>query len=303
MSEDDIINVYINSKNREINETSSKFIVKIPENLLRLQPTEYFSLNVSGFYCFNTWFNCLDSFNNEFQLVIRDISNNITYVHSYKLNSGNPSVLDVKTNLNTLMINKVVVTYDKLKNKFIYRRTLPVTNTNYKVFLKINNAEDFLGFHKNERYTEIELPYNISIYSSYVVNCLGDEAITINIAGDCLLKGNTVDNFGTSDYQPSNILFMKPIDVASNELLKYSNEDGGDNFHYRLANLEQVTWFELTVRNQDNELIPDFSEYLLLLQFIKHRKENTVETILLTILDYTKQIYLLISSVLFPAYK
>ena len=32
-------------------------------------------------------------------------------------------------------------------------------------------------------------------------------------------------------------------------------------------------------------------------------KENTVETILLTILDYTKQIYLLISSVLFPAYK
>ena len=69
------------------------------------------------------------------------------------------------------MINKVVVTYDKLKNKFIYRRSLPVTNTNYKVFLKITNAEDFLGFHKNERDTEIELPYNVSIYSSYVVNC------------------------------------------------------------------------------------------------------------------------------------
>ena len=52
---------------------------------------------------------------------------------------------------------------------------------------------------------------------------------------------------------------MKPIDVASKELLKYSNEDVGYNFHYRLTNVEQVTWFELTVRNQDNECIPDFS--------------------------------------------
>ena len=137
---ENIINVYINRKNREINETSSKFIVKIPENLLKLQKDEFFSLNVSGFYCFNTWFNCLDDFNIEYQSVIRDISNNITYVHQYRLNSGNPLVIDVKTNLNTLMVHKVVVTYDKLKNKFLYRSTLPVTKMNYKHFLRIKNA-------------------------------------------------------------------------------------------------------------------------------------------------------------------
>ena len=82
-----------------------------------------------------------------------------------------------------------------------------------------------MGFNKNQRDTEIELPYNVSIYSTYVVNSLGDEAITINIVGDCVLKGNNVDNFGTSDCQTSIILFMKPIDVANNELWKYSNED------------------------------------------------------------------------------
>ena len=33
---------------------------------------------------------------------------------------------------------------------------------------------------------------------------------------------------------------MKPIDVASNGLLKYSNEDGGDSFQYRIANINKL---------------------------------------------------------------
>ena len=95
---------------------------------------------------------------------------------------------------------------------------------------------------------------------------------------------------------------MKPIDVASNGLLKYNNEDGGDSFQYRLANNEQITWFTLTVLNQDNELIPNFSDYILLLQFIRHRtEEGKVEILLNSLLDYVKQIYLMISHFLFPA--
>jgi hypothetical protein len=95
---------------------------------------------------------------------------------------------------------------------------------------------------------------------------------------------------------------MKPIDVPSNGLLKYNNEDGGDSFQYRLANVEQITWFTLTVYNQDNELIPNFSDYILLLQFIRHKTEDgKVETLLNSLLDYVKQIYLMISHFLFPA--
>ncbi len=54
---------------------------------------------------------------------------------------------------------------------------------------------------------------------------------------------------------------MKPIDVPSNGLLDYNNEDGGDSFHYKLANVEQIIWFTLSVYNQDDELIPNFSDY------------------------------------------
>ena len=66
----DKINIYINSKNRDSNEKISNFTVRIPQNLLRLERGEHFSLNVNGFYCYNSWFNCIDEFNNEFQLII-----------------------------------------------------------------------------------------------------------------------------------------------------------------------------------------------------------------------------------------
>ena len=298
----DKINIYINSKNRDLSEQISNFTVRIPQNLLRLSQGEYFTLNVNGFYCYNSWFNCIDNFNNEFHIIIKNIDNEVIETYVYKLNDGNPNVNDVKSNLNNLLLNKVNITYDKQRNKFIFKRTLPVSTQQYRMYLKIINSEDFLGFYKSDRDIEILLPYLQNVYSNNIINILGDEAIIIKINGDCILAGNTVDNFGTETYEPSNIIFMKPIDVPSNGLLKYNNEDGGDSFHYRLANVEQITWFTLTVYNQDNELIPNFSDYILLLQFIRHKtEEGKVEILLNSLLDYVKQIYLMISHFLFPA--
>jgi hypothetical protein len=296
------INIYINSKNRDSNEQISNFTVRIPQNLLRLQSGEYFTLNVNGFYCYNSWFNCIDGFNNEFQIIIKNIDNEVIEIFNYKLNDGNPNVNDVKSNLNGLLLNKVLVSYDKQRNKFIFKRSLPVSTQNYTMYLNIINSEDFLGFYKSDRNINILLPYLQNVFSNNIVNILGDEAIIIKINGDCILAGNTVDNFGTETYEPSNIIFMKPIDVPSNGLLEYNNEDGGDSFHYRLANIEQITWFTLTVHNQDNELIPNFSDYILLLQFIRHKtEEGKIELLLNTIVDYLKQIYLLITHFLFPS--
>ena len=296
------INIYINSKNRDSSESISNFTVRIPQNLLRLSQGEYFTLNVNGFYCYNSWFNCIDNFNNEFHIIIKNIDNEVIETYIYKLNDGNPNVNDVKSNLNNLLLNKVNVTYDKQRNKFIFKRTLPVSTQQYRMYLKIINSEDFLGFYKSDRDIEILLPYLQNVFSNNIVNILGDEAIIIKINGDCILAGNTVDNFGTDTYEPSNIIFMKPIDVPSNGLLSYNNEDGGDSFQYRLANVEQITWFTLTVYNQDSELIPNFSDYILLLQFIRHKtEEGKVEILLNSLLDYVKQIYLMISHFLFPA--
>lgn len=296
----DKVNVYINSKNRSEFETSSKFVVNVPQNLLRLEKDEFFTLNVNGFYCFNTWFNCIDNFNNQFEIIIKNIEGDIVFKNSYKLYTGNPNVADVKNNLNTILNPFITTTYDRTRNKFNFKRVLPVSNLNHSMYLNIINAEDFLGYRKKDRNILIELPYNVEISSNYVVNVLGDECIIIKIAGDVILSGSTIDNFGNVKYQPSSIIFVKPIDVPSNGLLKYNNEDGGDSFQYLLNNIEQITYFELSIYNQDDEPIPDFSEYILNLQFIRHKRKTNFEVLMETLIDYTKQIYLLISQIIFP---
>jgi hypothetical protein len=45
---------------------------------------------------------------------------------------------------------------------------------------------------------------------------------------------------------------------------KFKNEDGEDSFHCKFANVEQITWFTLTVYHQDDELIPNFSDYMII---------------------------------------
>ena len=139
----DKINIYINSKNRDLGDETSSFTVRIPQNLLRLEQGEHFTLNVNGFYCYNSWFNCIDNFNNQFQVIIKNNINQIVNIYDYKLNDGNPNVNDVLKNLNSLLINNIVVSYDKQRNKFIFKRTLVVSTQNYYMYLNIVNSEDF----------------------------------------------------------------------------------------------------------------------------------------------------------------
>jgi hypothetical protein len=69
---------------------------------------------------------------------------------------------------------------------------------------------------------------------------------------------------------------------------------------YLLNNIEQINFFELSVYNQDDEAIPDFSEFILNLQFIKHKRMTKLEVLMESLIDYVKQIYLLISQIVFP---
>ncbi len=94
---------YIKSRNRDPSEAISNFTVRISQNLLRLQQNEYFTLNVNGFYWYNSWHNCIDDFNNEFQIIIKNSDDEIFEIYEYSLNDGNPNVNDVKTNFNIVL--------------------------------------------------------------------------------------------------------------------------------------------------------------------------------------------------------
>ena len=301
---EDKVNVYINSKNRAANETVSNFNVVIPDGLLRLyDKNEYWSLNVNFFSCFNNWYNCMTDFNDEFQLIYHNNSGIQTEVLHFKLTEGNPDVYEVKTNLNSLLSGHVTVTYDKPRNVYVFNRSSsnPITTNRTKLYLNIINAEDFLGFPKNKRNTLIELPLLTNVYSEQPVNVVGDEAITITVIGDADLEGNTVDNFGSNNYMASDIIFCKSIDVSPYSLLQYNNADSGDSFQYKLKQIREIKNFNLVVKNQDNEVIPKMTDYLLTLQFVKHKSIDKTASLLEKILDYLKQIFMMIGLEMFPS--
>ena len=293
--------VFINSKNRAANEAVSNFNVAIPDALLRLyNKNEYWTLNVNYFSCFNSWYNCQTNFNDQFQLIYYDNEDNVNETINLRLTEGNPDVYDIKNQLNKILKTHVNVNYDKPKNIYIFKRTSIVTNEKHKLYLNIINAEDFLGFSKNKRNTLIELPLLTDVYSDQPINVIGDEAITISINGDASLETSTIDNFSNKEYVPSDIIFCQPIDVPPYSLLQYANEDGGDSFQYRLKPIKDIKYFNLKIKNQDNEIIPTMTDYILTLQFVKHKTHNKTETLLESILDYLRQMFMMIGLNVFP---
>ena len=295
------VNVFINSKNRAQNEEVSNFNVAIPDALLRLHnKDEYWTLNVNYFSCFNSWYNCQTDFNDQFQIIYYDNAQNMSETINLRLTEGNPDVYDIKNQLNKLLKNHVNVNYDKPKNIYIFKRTSIVTTDKHKLYLNIINAEDFLGFPRSKRNTLIELPLLTDVFSEQPINVIGDEAITISINGDVGLETSTIDNFSAEEFVPSDIIFCQPIDVPPYSLLQYANEDGGDSFQFRLKPVKDIKYFNLKIKNQDNEIIPTMTDYILTLQFIKHKTQNKTETLLESILDYIKQMFMMMGLNVFP---
>ncbi len=67
------IYLYIKSSYRQPNETTSNWKCVIPSGLLRSYDKDYYTLSVTSLYCINSLFQ-MDETNNEFYIVIRDMS-------------------------------------------------------------------------------------------------------------------------------------------------------------------------------------------------------------------------------------
>jgi len=113
---------------------------------------------------------------------------------------------------------------------------------------------------------------------------------------------STIDNFSTSTFQPNDIIFHKVIDTKSNNVLGYKNSDASNNFNYVLSNNNsgQINFFTLSILDQDLNLIEDFDDYFLHLQFIKMKKQST-EFLLTKLVEYVKDIFLMIGNYLYPS--
>ena len=88
----DKINLYVNSGYRKADETTTNLRVIVPSGLIKSYGKDYFTLSITSFYCFNTLCQ-MDEYNSDFNLIIRDVSNNIfkTLYYSFVNCVGNPN--------------------------------------------------------------------------------------------------------------------------------------------------------------------------------------------------------------------
>ena len=145
----DKINLYINSSYRKKDETTTNLKCIVPSGLIKSYGKDYLTLSITSFYCFNTFYQ-MDETNNEFSLLVRDTSNNLYKLLLYSLDNcvGNPNVYNILEELNLLLNGYISVTYDKIKNLFLFVRTKAQDTNNYKLYLKIKTCGTFLGFPK-----------------------------------------------------------------------------------------------------------------------------------------------------------
>ena len=154
----DKINLYVNSSYRKKDETTTNLKIIVPSGLIKSYGSDYFTMAITSFYCFNTLYQ-MDESNADFNVIIRDTSNNVfKYLFfSFVECVGNPNVYDIRDELNTLLNGYISVTYDKIKNLFLFTRTKAVDASNNKIYLKNKTSANFLGFSKDYINKEIEI--------------------------------------------------------------------------------------------------------------------------------------------------
>ena len=289
------INLYINSKNRNVDEKINSLKINLPSGYITCKNDEYFVLNVNSFHTVATWYNCNES-NNRGRLISKLIDGSVYQTLNFELPVGNPNVLQIDKSIRFSLLGFIKISYDSVSNKFVFYRDEDLSVLHHKIYLKPITCGQFLGFDNN---VEVEItPFGVM--SDNKINVISLKAINIKVSGDIDLVNGTLDNFSSSSFTHNNIIFNYVIDTKFYNCLGYNNIDTSNNYVLSNNNLGQINSFTLDILDQDLKPIEDMENYLLHLQFIKTKKQ-TPDMILFKLLEYVKDIFLMMGNFLYPS--
>jgi len=297
------INLYLNSVNRTIGDKPSSFEMVMVNSLITADTNEIFFLNVIQFNTFNNFYQVQKGYNTDFEILIYNHDNEFHDSIIGEIPYGNLSVYDILNYLQTLLNGLINITYDKLKNKFIFTRIIN-TSTLYNgiyisnMYLNIINCDTLLGYQRISRNKPIEFIYNVATYSDQPINVISITNFFVHVSGDLYLNDENYDNHNSSEIDNNNIIFSMAVDKPFNTCLSYNNIDGGNSFYYRLDNSKaNINRFKLEIKDQFNQIIPNFPEYNMILQFTKKTRKNVFLRPLIDIKNYLSQIYLMFGTI------
>ena len=290
------INLYLNSANRTRGESASSFEMVMANTLITADTDEIFFINVIQFNTFNNFYQVQTGYNTDFEILIynKDFELHDTIIGT--LPEGNLTVNDILSYLKTLLSSIMDISYDKIKNKFKFTRTSLNANHEY-IYLKIINCDSLLGFSRLKRNILILLQHDITLYSEQPINVISITNFFVHVAGDLYLNDENYDNHNSSQIDTNNIIFSMAVNKPFNHCLAYNNTDGGNSFYYRLDNgRTNINHFKLEIRDQFNQIIPQFPDYNIVIQFTKKTRENIYMKYLNDIKFYLTQMYFMIGT-------
>ena len=284
------VNLYISSETRTT-PNASDFHVIISNNLY-IDSDETFYFNVIQFNAFNNFYQVMDGYNTDFEILIYNKDEELHDKIIGKLPEGNPTIYDIINYLSNLLNGIINVKYDKIKNKIIF--TTISSNTNHsKIYLNIINCDKILGFSRDSRKQPMFLEHDVPKYSDNPCNIISITNIFLHCYGDFNFNDYNFSNHDSNEMKSNNIMFSIPINCPYNHVITYNNEDGGNSFYFRVDKRSSINNIRLVIKDQYNEIIPNFKDYNIILQITKRKQINIVHKFLEVICEYLSQLTLL----------
>lgn len=282
MNDRNNINVFISSKNRDINSKPYDFTCYFPDNLISCLPTQGIKMNIISFDMINSMYN-INTNNNSFQLIETDLNGDNAILYDIIIPEGNYNVKDIANyiNSNNTLMN---ITYNSITNKYIYNKLNNLTKT----YIHINNSGSFLGFDNGD-YIEIET----NTISNNKLNIVYSNKVIIR-ASNLSFEASSLENINNrlNTFEISNIiLWLSKNDIAPFQVISYNNEDGGNSYCYNLYN-RTINNIHFLITNEYDEVIEDCPEWTMSIQFsIYERKDEEIVKILTIMNSYLREIY------------
>jgi hypothetical protein len=284
------INLYISSETRTTPNPSDFYV--IISNTLYIDSDETFYFNVIQFNAFNNFYQTMKGYNTDFKILIYNKDDELHDTIIGELPEGNPTIIDIINYISNLLSGVVTVTYDKIKNKIIFTTISSNVNHN-KIYLNIINCDKILGFSRELRNKPILLEHDIPKYSDNPCNIISITNIFLHCYGDFTFNDYNFSNHDSNEMKSNNIMFSIPINCPFNHVITYNNEDGGNSFYFRVDKKTSINNIRLVIKDQYNEIIPNFNDYNIILQITKRKQINIIHKFLEVICEYLSQLMLL----------
>ena len=329
-----LINTFISSANRSTTDSVCDFDVDFTDDLIKCNQDQYIRVNVISFDMLNSMYNINETNNTFYIIIFNVVALNPVFNEriEYKIPVGNYSVISLKKWLNDTLTNNLIVSYNVAQNSFNFNLSNQQNNLSTKiVYLYPTTCSKILGINSTNLFYGLNWnganPVLININNLYGMEYLVifDETNTADFENvfSYLGKKNTNSYVNLVNYNKvilrtknisydmscienvktttqgnkltfSDILFwVSKQDVEPFRNICYNNNDGGNSFNVMLHD-KFVNKINLQLTNEYNELITDAPDFLLVLQFSIHNKEEWFKTTLLQIADNIKQIFVML---------